>query len=75
MCHRRCFAQSADSNGGGTFVDEVSINREHCWRGFLGITDCRDTGESVTMRIVANINEGNPAVPFGGQKGSFRCIR
>lgn len=57
------------SNDGGTLVYEVPINRVHCSRGFLGIPDCQDTGESVTMRIVANINEGNPAVPGGGQKG------
>jgi hypothetical protein len=57
------------SNDGGTVVYDVPINRVHCTEGFLGIPDCEDTGESVTMRIVANINEGNPAVPDGGQKG------
>ena len=57
------------SNDGGTVSYEVPINRVHCSSGFLGIPDCEDTGESVTMRIVANINEGNPAVPDGGQKG------
>lgn len=57
------------SNDGGTLVYEVPINRVHCSRGFLGIPDCQDTGESVTMRMVANVNEGNPTVPGGGQKG------
>jgi hypothetical protein len=57
------------SDDGGTVVYEVPINRVHCPRGFLGTIDCEDTGESVTMRIVANLNEGNPSVPGGGQKG------
>lgn len=57
------------SNDGGTVVYEVPINRVHCSSGTLGKPDCQDTGESVTMRIVAKINEGNPAVPGGGQKG------
>ena len=52
-----------------TLVYEVPINRAHCTKGPLGFVDCEDTGESLTMRIVANINEGNPAVPDGGQKG------
>ena len=41
----------------------------HCSKALFGIVDCEDTGESVTMRVVANINEGNPDVPDGGQKG------
>jgi hypothetical protein len=57
------------SNDNGTLVYEVPINRVHCTKGVLGIVDCQDTGESVTMRIVANINEGRPDVPDGGQKG------
>lgn len=57
------------SNENGTLVYEVPINRVHCTKGLLGIVDCEDTGESVTMRIVANINEGRPDVPDGGQKG------
>jgi hypothetical protein len=57
------------ANDGGTLVYEVPINRSHCTKGFLGIVDCEDTGESLTMRIVANVNEGNPTVPDGGQKG------
>lgn len=56
-------------NEGGTLSYEVPINRVHCTTGFLGTVDCQDTGESVTMRIVANTNEGNPSVPDGGQKG------
>lgn len=56
-------------NEGGTLIYEVPINRVHCTTGFLGTVDCQDTGESVTMRIVANTNEGNPSVPDGGQKG------
>lgn len=59
------------SNDGGTVVYEVPINRVHCSSGILGIPDCQDTGKSVTMRIVANINEGSPAVPGGGQKGGI----
>ncbi|WP_179968280.1 hypothetical protein [Mycobacterium conspicuum] len=54
---------------GGVLVYEVPINRVHCTEGPFGIVDCEDTGESVTMRIVANINEGRPDVPDGGQKG------
>ena len=57
------------SNKGGTLVYEVPINRVHCSEGLFGIVDCEDTGESVTMRIVANVNEGNPDVPDSGQKG------
>lgn len=57
------------SSQGGTLVYEVPINRVHCTQGPLGIADCEDTGESLTMRIVANINEGRPGIPGGGQKG------
>ena len=57
------------SSKGGTLVYEVSINRVHCSKALFGIVDCEDTGESVTMRVVANINEGTPDVPDGGQKG------
>ena len=57
------------SSKGGTLVYEVPINRVHCSKALFGIVDCEDTGESVTMRTVANINEGNPDVPDGGQKG------
>jgi hypothetical protein len=57
------------SNQGGTLVYDVPINRVHCTKGLLGFADCEDTGESLTMRIVANISEGRPDVPDGGQKG------
>jgi hypothetical protein len=57
------------SKEGGVLVYEVPISRVHCTPGLLGIADCEDTGESLTMRIVANINEGRPDVPGGGQKG------
>jgi hypothetical protein len=57
------------SNEGGVLVYEVPISRAHCTQGLLGIADCEDTGESLTMRIVANINTGRPDVPGGGQKG------
>jgi hypothetical protein len=57
------------SNENGTLVYEVPINRTHCSKGPLGFVDCEDTGESVTMRIVANVNEPRPDVPDGGQKG------
>jgi hypothetical protein len=56
------------SDAGGTLVYEVPINRTHCTSGLFGLTSCNDTGESLTMRIVANIN-GSPDVPAGGQKG------
>ncbi|WP_396928285.1 hypothetical protein [Mycolicibacterium sp.] len=56
------------SNTNGTLVYEVPINRTHCTSGPLGIPSCNDTGESLTMRIVANVN-GSPTVPGGGQKG------
>lgn len=57
------------SNDNGTLVYDVPINRTHCTKGPLGFVDCQDTGESVTMRIVANVNEPRPDVPDGGQKG------
>ena len=57
------------SNDNGVLVYEVPINRVHCTKGFLGMVDCQDTGESVTMRIVANINEPRTDVPDSGQKG------
>jgi hypothetical protein len=57
------------SNEGGTLVYEVPIDRVHCTKGPLGIVDCADTGERVTMRIVVNINEPRPDLPDGGQKG------
>ena len=57
------------SNDAGTLVYDVPINRVHCTKGFLGMVDCQDTGESVTMRIVANINEPRPDIADGGQKG------
>jgi hypothetical protein len=56
------------SNTNGTLVYEVPINRVHCSSGPLGIPSCNDTGESLTMRIVANVN-GSASVPGGGQKG------
>jgi hypothetical protein len=57
------------SNKDGTLVYEVPINRVHCTQGPLGFADCEDTGEHLTMRIVANINEGRAGIPGGGQKG------
>jgi Domain of unknown function (DUF4226) len=57
------------SSDNGTLVYEVPINRAHCSKGPLGFVDCEDTGESVTMRIVVNVNEPRPDVPDGGQKG------
>jgi Domain of unknown function (DUF4226) len=57
------------SNENGTLIYDVPINRTHCTKGPFGIIDCQDTGESVTMRIVANVNEPRPDVPDGGQKG------
>ena len=55
-------------NQGGTLVYEVPINKAHCTAGFLGLPSCNDTGESLTMRIVANTNPGYD-VPDGGRKG------
>lgn len=55
-------------NQGGTLVYEVPINKAHCTSGFLGLPSCNDTGESLTMRIVANTNPSYD-VPDGGQKG------
>jgi hypothetical protein len=55
-------------NQGGSLVYEVPINKAHCTSGFLGLPSCDDTGESLTMRIVANINPSYD-VPGGGQKG------
>ena len=57
------------SNDGGVLVYEVPINRTHCTKGLFGIVDCEDTGESATMRIVADTNVGRCALPDGGQKG------
>ncbi|WP_081283611.1 hypothetical protein [Mycobacterium intracellulare] len=57
------------SSKDGTLVYEVPINRVHCTQGPFGIADCEDTGESLTMRIVANVNEGRAGIPDGGQKG------
>ncbi len=57
------------SNQGGTLVYEVPINKTHCTSGLFGLfPDCNDTGESLTMRIVANTNP-SAFVPGGGQKG------
>lgn len=53
---------------GGTLVYDVPINKAHCTSGFLGLPSCTDTGESLTMRIVANTNPSYD-VPDGGQKG------
>lgn len=61
------------SNKDGTLVYEVPFNRVHCTQGPLGIADCEDTGESLTMRLVANVNEGRPGIPDGGRKESSRC--
>jgi hypothetical protein len=33
------------------------------------MVSCRDTGESVMMRIVVDTGEGRPDVPDGRQKG------
>ena len=57
-----------EENQGGTLVYEVPINKAHCTSGFLGLPSCTDTGESLTMRIVANTNPSYD-VPGGGQKG------
>ncbi|WP_243841495.1 hypothetical protein [Mycobacterium sp. DL592] len=54
-------------NQAGTLVYDVPINKAHCTSGFLGLPSCTDTGESLTMRIVANTNPSYD-VPGGGQK-------
>jgi hypothetical protein len=43
-------------NQGGTLVYDVPINKAQCTSGFLGLSSCTDTGESLTMRIVASTN-------------------
>ncbi|MGO9151733.1 hypothetical protein [Mycobacterium sp.] len=53
----------------GVLVYEVPINRAHCTEDLFGIVDCEDTGESATMRIVADTNEGSSGISGGGQKG------
>lgn len=53
----------------GTLRYDVPINRAHCTRGPLGIVDCQDTGESLTMRIVVDPSVGRVDVPDGRQKG------
>ena len=60
------------SSQGGTLDYDVPINKTHCTSGLFGLfPDCNDTGESLTMRIVANANP-SPDVPGGGQKGVIR---
>jgi hypothetical protein len=49
-------------------VYEVPINKAHCTSGFLGLPNCADTGESLTMRIVVNTNPSYD-LPGGAQKG------
>jgi hypothetical protein len=53
----------------GTLRYDVPINRVHCTSGPLGIADCHDTGESLTMRIVVDPSAGRADVPDGRQKG------
>lgn len=53
----------------GTLRYDVPINRVHCTSGPLGIANCQDTGESLTMRIVVDPRVGRADVPDGGQKG------
>ena len=57
------------SNKDGTLVYEVPMNRAHCKTGLLGIVDCEDSGESLTMRIVAKVTEGRLIFSYGAQKG------
>ncbi|HUH70679.1 MAG TPA: hypothetical protein VLZ05_18500 [Mycobacterium sp.] len=53
----------------GTLRYDVPINRTHCTSGPLGIASCKDTGESLTMRIVVDPSTNRPDVPDGQQKG------
>lgn len=53
----------------GTLRYDVPINRVHCASGPLGIANCQDTGESLTMRIVVDPRITRADVPDGGQKG------
>lgn len=57
------------SKQGGTLTYDVQINRAHCSTSLGIFTQCNDTGESVTMRIVADTTLGRAGVPDGGQKG------
>jgi hypothetical protein len=54
----------------GTLRYDVPINRTHCTSGPLGIASCKDTGESLTMRIVVDPSTNRPDVPDGRQKWS-----
>ena len=56
------------ANQGGTLVYEIPINKTHCTSGWVGLPSCTYTGESLTMKIVANTNPSYD-VPDGGQKG------
>jgi hypothetical protein len=53
----------------GTLRYDVPINRVHCRSGPLGIANCQDTGESLTMRIVVDPRVEHADVPDGGPKG------
>jgi hypothetical protein len=57
------------SKEGTVLTYEVPINRDHCTKGLLGIANCQDTGESVTMVIKVDTRTGSPDVPDGLQKG------
>jgi hypothetical protein len=56
------------SKEGTVLTYEVPINRDHCTKGLLGIANCQDTGESVTMVIKVDTRTGSPDVPDGLQK-------
>jgi hypothetical protein len=57
------------SKEGTVLTYEVPINRDHCTKGLLGIANCQDTGESVTMVIKVDTRTGSPDIPDGLQKG------
>lgn len=52
----------------GELVYVIPINRTHCTHGFFG-DQCKDSGESLTIRIVVDTTEERVGVPDGGQKG------
>jgi hypothetical protein len=59
----------------GTLRYDVPINRTHCTPGPLGIANCHDTGESLTMRIVVDPKVGRAECAAGDRKGLSRCFR
>jgi hypothetical protein len=62
------YAQPAQEKKPGELTYETPIKRTHCTHGFFG-DECKDSGESLTIRIVVDTTEGGSGVPDGEQKG------